>query len=163
MLELSKENIDFLQVGDYLVGDDGAFRAEVLNVTEWVNRYKLNCHAVTFKAEGLPTAYGVPASDLYGLYIEKRSPDVAYTGGGIWLCGVYVAPHIYCVVDNDVPADADDVENQDCLSWYDDREDDPGEWFACQGFIRSENVKDLSAEEHEIWARLRETLLREMC
>lgn len=93
---------------------------------------------------------------------RRDQPEVFYTGGGIWLSAMYVAPHIYCVVDNDVPADADDVEDQDCLSWYDDREDDSGEWFACQGFIRSENVKDLSAEEHEIWARLREALLREM-
>lgn len=76
------------------------------------------------------------ASELLALKEEqkKKSVQVFYTGGGIWLSAKYVSKHIYAVVSSD----CDGV-----ISYYNDKEDiEEDQEFGCFDMLRSVSMDD---------------------
>ena len=86
----------------------------------------------------------------------KGLVEVIYTGGNIWIAGMYIdRDHYYAISSED-----DDI-NEPCLSYFDATGDDePG--FMCQDMLWSKCLCDCTKEEREIWEKLHTALLLEM-
>lgn len=82
--------------------------------------------------------------------------DVFYTGGGIWICAMWIDEHHYIAIDNDWYADGF------CI--YDRREedDDPEIEFPCEYMIGEKLKKDFTDEDKANYKRMKEALDKEV-
>lgn len=87
----------------------------------------------------------------------KGEIEVIYTGGNIWIAGMYIdRDHYYAISSGD-----DDI-NEPCLSYFDATGDDePG--FMCQAMLWSKSLDECTDEEKAIWDKMHTALLRDMC
>lgn len=91
---------------------------------------------------------------------ETLKPEVMYTGGGIWLCAMWLDNNRYCVVDNDCDQIFDEC---DCITFYDhsENEDDDIE-FPCQNMVNEVCVPDMTDEQRSYYETLKRLLLDTM-
>lgn len=116
--------------------------------TEWFRRY---CTTPS----GLVSEFCNFAEIKFdGRESEVGSPEAFYTGGGIWISAMYVDENIYYAIDNDF------YEDSFCI--YDHRGEDQDSDFPCQNAIGFMDYCSMSAEEKEIYRKLKKALDKEV-
>lgn len=90
---------------------------------------------------------------------EAIEPEVFYTGGGIWLSAAYITDTEYVTVE---AWDNREREIEECLTFYDHRDEDEDTLFPCQNMLDSRELVKLSAQEYRIWEKLHTALIEQM-
>ena len=94
-----------------------------------------------------------------GGIVKEFSPEVIYTGGGIWLACAYTDDRHYIVVEGEGTEDT----IGEYLTCYDNtNEDHKLEPFPCQEMVWSKDLDELTDEERGQYEALKAALLREM-
>ena len=98
--------------------------------------------------------YAVRVSEQEEQKIGK--PEAFYTGGGIWICAMWIDEYHYIAIDNDWYADGF------CI--YDRREedDDPEIEFPCECMIGEKLKKDFTDEDKANYKKMKEVLDEEV-
>lgn len=162
-MKLNKNTKSHLAAGVLL--KDGNSEYKVLSVFSGTDRFKSQ-NAVSITVEVTKASepwvvgrrlYCVPSSNFYGMEIVEPKigkAEAFYTGGGIWISAMYLDKDIYYAIDNDW--------YDDCFAIYDHNDEDQDTDFPCQNMIGFKEKNQFSAEDHEIYSKLKAALDHEI-
>lgn len=85
--------------------------------------------------------------------MKSKDIEVFYTGGGIWLAGMYTSNNIYYIVDS---------EFTDCLTCYNHENEDDDTDYPCQDMVFSKEISELTDYEKTIYNDLLTELKNKM-